>query len=501
MAKKNKKKLNIGPIMFTIIVSGVLLLLSFVLNKIGFKGYLIDPETNERTIITVNNIFSRTGLKYIFSNAVSNFRLLEPLVVLIMSFISISILEASGLLNHILKPLKNIKSTYLTFIVLFVSIITTVIGDYSYAILLPFAGVFYKYLDREPKNGIMITFIGITMGYGAGLIYNYQDIVLNQYNVIAAKNVISTFQSEPLSQLFIMIVSTLILSIVGSSVIDKKFNKKIRKKEEDEETFIESKSALRLTALAFVVLMLISIYCIIPSLPFSGLLLDMEEPLYIGKLFGLNSPFREGFMLLSIIIFMICGFVYGRVSRNIKSTREYNKSISKSFENTGFLFAIMFFASIMLSILEWTNIGNVICLNIAEFMGKLEFNGLFLIIPIFILCIIATIFVPSAVLKWSMISPVMVPLLLRANISPAFSMMIFKAADAVGKCFSPIYIYFIIMIGLLYKYDDNGEEIKVFTIMKKMMPVILIMAVAWLVIIIGWYLIGFKIGVNTYPTI
>ena len=57
------------------------------------------------------------------------------------------------------------------------------------------------------------------------------------------------------------------------------------------------------------------------------------------------------------------------------------------------------------------------------------------------------------------------------------------------------------MIGLLYKYDDNGEEIKVFTIMKKMMPVILIMAVAWLVIIIGWYLIGFKIGVNTYPTI
>lgn len=501
MSKKNKKRLNVGPIMFILLISIVLLLLSFILNKIGFKGYLIDPETNERTIVTVNNIFSRTGLKYIFSNAVLNFRLIEPLVVLIMSFISISILEASGLLNHVLKPLKNIKSSYLTFLILFISIISTIIGDYCYATLLPFAGVLYKYIDREPKNGILITFLGITIGYGTGLFYNFQDVILSEYSTITAQNVIATFQNEPLAQIFIMIVSTIVLSFVGANIIDKKFNKKVRKSEETEEKIIESKLALRMTGLVFLLLILISIYFITPGFPFSGVLLDMDEKLYISKLFGSNSPFREGFLLLFIMIFMICGYVYGRLSRNIKNTREYNKSISKSFENTGFLFAIMFFASIMISIIEWTNIGNVICLNIVQFMSNLEFNGLFLIITVFILCVIATLFIPSTTLKWTMISPVMVPLLLRANISPAFTTMIFKAADSIGKCFTPLYIYFIIMIGLLYKYDDDGEEIKIISVIKKIMPIVLIMTVTWIVIIMGWYLIGFKIGVNTYPTI
>ena len=37
--------------------------------------------------------------------------------------------------------------------------------------------------------------------------------------------------------------------------------------------------------------------------------------------------------------------------------------------------------------------------------------------------------------------------------------------------------------------------------MKKIAPITIILSIVWLVIIIGWYLLGFKIGVNTYPTI
>ena len=184
MATKKLKKLNVGPIMLIIFISIILLLLSFILNKIGFKGYLTDPETHQRTIVTVNNIFSRTGLRYIFSNAVLHF---------IMSFIALSIFDASGLLNHLLKPFKNIKTNYITFLVLFISMISTFFGDYCYAILLPLFGLVYKYLGRNPKNGIMISFVGITMGYATGLFYNYQDILLSNYSTLAAQDVISTY--------------------------------------------------------------------------------------------------------------------------------------------------------------------------------------------------------------------------------------------------------------------------------------------------------------------
>lgn len=501
MAAKKLKKLNVGPIMLIIVFSAILLLLSFILNKIGFKGYLIDPETNEKTIVTVNNIFSTTGLKYLFSSTVLKFSLIEPLAILIMSFISLSILDASGLLNHLLKPFKNIKSNYITFIILFVSIISSFFGEYSYAIILPLFGLVYKYLDRNPKSGIMISFIGITIGYGTGVFYNFQDILLSNYSTLAAKQVIASYTNEPSSLLYIMIVSTIILTIVGTNIIDKKLNKKVRKNEEEMENFIESSNSLKITGIVFLILLAIVVYSIIPSLPFSGLLLDNNEELYIAKLLGNNAPFKDGILLILLMITMICGYIYGRISRNIKNTRDYNKSISKSFENTGFLFAILFFASIMLNIIEWTNINNVIILNLISFMESLTFNGLFLIIPVFIICILITIFLPLTLDNWIKVSPVMVPLLLRANISPAFSQIIFKAADSIGKCFSPIYIYFIVMIGLLYKYDDNGEEIKIFAVMKKTMPFVIVLSVVWLVIIVGWYLLGFKVGISTYPTV
>ena len=501
MTAKKLKKINIGPIMLIIIMSIIFLLLSFILNKIGYKGYMTDPETHQKTIVTVNNIFSKTGLKYIFSESVFNFRFVEPLSILIMSFIALSILEASGLLNHLLKPFKNIRSNYITFIVLFVSMICTFFGDYCYAIILPLIGLVYKYLDRNPKNGIMIAFVGITIGYGTGLFYNVQDLFLSDYSTMAAKDVISEYTTDPMSLIYIKIISTFILAIVGTNVVDKKFNKKLRKSEAAEENFIESKTALKITALVFVLLMALTIYSIIPDLPFSGLLLDDQDKLYINNLLGYNAPFKEGHLLVLLIITMICGYVYGRISRNIKNTREYNKSISKSFENTGFLFAIIFFYSIMSSILQWTRICDVVALNLVEFMGSLQFNGLFLIIPVFIICIIMTIVMPGTTEKWQILSPIMVPLLIRANMSPAFSQMIFQSADSVGKCFSPIYIYFIVMLGLLYKHDDTGEEVKMFATMKKIAPITIVLSIAWLVIIVGWYLLGFKVGVSTYPTI
>ena len=227
--KKSKKIINIGPITAIIFMSVILMLLSFLLNKIGYKGYITNPETHEKTLVTVNNIFSRTGLKYIFSSTVSNFRLIEPLVILVMSFITLSIIDSSGLLNHVVKPLKTVKHSYITFALVFISIISTFLGDYCYAILLPFAGVLYKYLDRDPKNGIIITYIGITIGYATGIFYNYQDLILNNYSATAAKDVIFSFKLDPLSSIYILIASSFILTLVFSNIIDKKFSKKIRK--------------------------------------------------------------------------------------------------------------------------------------------------------------------------------------------------------------------------------------------------------------------------------
>lgn len=494
----NKKKRTMGPVVEILFIAGIVSVLCLLFSIIGFRGYKTEGGSFETTLVIVKNIFSPSGIKYILNNSLLNFQTLEPLVLVILSLIAISILEASGLLKQIFSPLSKIKTFYVTLIVMFVGIISTIIGDYSYALLIPLSGILYKYIGRSSSLGIITMFIAITIGYGTGIIYNYQMYQLGDITELSAGSILTNYNYELLSNIFLLLISTVALTIVGAITLER-FSKKYTRNEETDN-LNTSKKATRATFIAFIIMAAIFIYCLIPGLPYSGLLLDKTQPTYIGKLFGGSSSLSQGFMLLIIGILMVCGFIYGTVSRNIKNTGDYSRALTKSFEGTGYVFVLLFFATILQEIIDWTNISTVVSTNIIDFVGSTTISGLLLVILAFITIVIISIFIPSTLTKWNLIAPIYVPLLVRANISPSFTQSIFLAADSVGKLFSPIYIYLLVTIGFMYKYEKDSN-LSIFGTIKKIMPVILILSVTWLVIIVGWYLIGAPIGINSNITL
>ena len=112
-----------------------------------------------------------------------------------------------------------------------------------------------------------------------------------------------------------------------------------------------------------------------------------------------------------------------------------------------------------------------------------------------------SILIPNTYTKWNMASPLIVPLFMRANISPEFTQFIFSIADGIGKAISPFFIYFIIMLGFLQKYNDGDKkEITIVGTIKLILPTVLLLAVVWLVLIVSWNIIGIPLGMNTYAT-
>ena len=493
-----RKKRTMGPVVEIILMAVVITALCFLFSLIGFSGYITEGGTFETTLVVIKNIFSTEGIKHILNNSLINFQTLEPLVLVILSLIAVSILEASGLLKQIFLPLKKIKPKYVTLIVMFVGIISTIIGDYSYALLLPLAGILYKYIGRNSSLGVLTMFIAITIGYGTGIIYNYQMYELGDITELATQSIVTEYNYELLSNLFLLVTSTIILTVVGTIALEK-FSKKFPRNEETDNLNVSSKAS-RITLIVFIILIALFVYCLIPGLPKSGLLLDKTEPTFIGKLFSGSSPLNQGFMFLIIGILMVCGFVYGTVSRNIKNTGDYSKALTKTFEGTGYIFVLLFFISILYEIIDWTNFATVISTNIIDFIGSTNISGVLLVILVFLSIVLISLFIPGSLAKWKLIAPIYVPLLMRANISPSFTQTIFLAADSVGKLFSPIYIYLIITIGFMYKYDKDSN-VSIISTMKKIMPVILVLSLVWIVIIVGWYLIGLPIGINTNITL
>ena len=500
MKKRNRTPKVLGPIFVMGIIVLGLMILSFILSVIGIESEeaVINFGHLEMSLVSIKNAFSIDGIKYILSNSITNFRLLEPLALIIVSLIATSIAERSGLIKHMTMPFRQLKTSVITFVTLFICAAMTFFGDYAFIIVLPLIGVVYRYLGRNPMLGIITAFIGITCGYGTGIIYNYNTYILGTLTELSATiEVDPTFSYDVLSCMYIMIVSTLIIIFLGTAIINKYLVPKFKRIQIEEDELNISNKALWVTNGATLLILIATVLMILPG----GVLLDNSQTTYVAKLMSDTAPFKEAFMFIILVALMICGGIYGFISKNIKNRLEYNVGLYKSFENCGYIFVLMFFASIMFGVLEYTNIGTVFAAILINIVSSLQFSGGLLIIVFFIFAILISILIPSTYTKWNMMSPLIVPLFMRANISPEFTQFIFSIADGIGKAISPFFIYFIIMLGFLQKYNDGDKkEITIVGTIKLILPTVLLLAVVWLVVITSWNIIGIPLGINTYAT-
>lgn len=498
MSKKKQPKL-LSPVITMCILILIALITSSFLAVINFDGTQTTIENGmlETSIIVVKNIFSKEGLIYLFSNIITNFTLLEPFVLIILSLMAIGILKESGLLKHLFEPLKKLKPNVLTFIVVFISVISSIVGDYNYIILLPLVAVLYQYVNKSPVLGIITVFLGITLGYGTGIFYNYNDYALGVLTEAAAViDVDPSYKFNLYSNLYIMTVSSVIVTFLITTLIEKFLSKKIATTVKYDDDIKTSNKALLFSIISLIICIIPIFIMIMPN----GILLDNTQTKYVAKLFSANAPFNLSFMYLFLMIMAIVGLVYGFVSKNFKNNHEFGWSFTKQFDNIGYLFVLMFLSSILIGIINWTNLGTVIANNLISIISLFDFTGIPLIVVSFIFIILMSILIPGSLEKWALISPILVPLFMRGNLTPDFAQFVFKAADSVGKILTPLFVYFIVMLGFVQKYNKNENKVTLFNTVKLIWPIIITMIIFWLLILIIWYIAGLPLGIDTLAT-
>ena len=111
------------------------------------------------------------------------------------------------------------------------------------------------------------------------------------------------------------------------------------------------------------------------------------------------------------------------------------------------------------------------------------------------------IFMPNTIEKWALISPLLIPVFMKGNLTPDFAQFLFKVADSIGKVISPVFIYLFVMIGFIQKYNVRENKITLFKTMKLVSPIILAMIIFWLLILILWYVSGLPLGIGTLATL
>ena len=507
----SKKELKLHPALLLFILTIIIMVISSVGSILNLETsyYDVNSVTGEleTQVVTINNLFNRTGLQYLVSNMLNNFINFAPLGTLIVGLMGVGVAYKSGFLNSFFKMITNNKPKKLfTFLTVLLGVISSMFYDAAYVILIPVSAILFMNLGRHPSAGISAAFAGISFGYGANIFINGVDNTLINYTQNATKILDHNYVVSLTGNIIFTFFATLLISYLGMVVTEKYVVPRLGRYTIDEEDEVdlkrevtkkEKKGVIISLLLTFLVILVLC-YCIIPGLPFSGLLLNLKENTYVAQLFGDGSYFKQGSVLIFSVLFGFSGLVYGLRVKTIKNNKDIIDSMSYYLKGFASLLILIFFAAQFCLIFKETNIGVFIVASLSELLGNMQLTGIILILFTFIIIAVSTIFVPALGTKWAILSPVVVPMFMQSSFTPEFSQAVFRAADSSMKGITPLFTYFVILIGFLQIYNRKRKDVITITdAISLMFPYTLAFSILWLLIIIGFYIIGLPLGFNT----
>lgn len=506
----NKKEKKLHPALVLFILTIIIMVVSSVGGILNLETtyYNVNAVTGEleTQIVTINNLFNRTGIQYLVSNMLSNFINFAPLGTLILGLMGVGVAYKSGFLNAFFKMIvKDKPKKMFTFFVVFLGVLSSMFYEVGYVILIPIAAILFMNLGRHPSSGICAAFAGISFGYGANVVVNGLDNILVSYTQNATKILDQNYVVSLSGNIIFMIITTFLISYIGMMVTEKYVVPKLGRYTISEEDGIDlekeltkkEKKGVIISILGTSVISLIILYCIIPGLPFSGLFLNLKETTYVAQLFGGGSYFNQGAVLIFAALLAFSGLIYGIRIKTIKTSKDLMEGANYYLKGFSSLLVMIFFAAQFCLIFKETNIGVFIVASLTELLGNLQLTGIVLIIFSFIIVMICSVFVPMASTKWAILSPVMVPMFMQSSFTPEFAQAVFRAADSSIKGITPMFTYFVILIGFLQIYNTKKRDsISLVDAMSLMVPYSIAFSILWLLILIGFYIIGLPLGFN-----
>lgn len=437
-------------------------------------------------VIEVVNLLNAEGLQRIVTGLVTNFTGFTPLGTVLVALLGVGIAERSGMLAAMMRGLvMNAPPRLVTVAVVFAGVISNTAAELGYVVLVPLAAMIFHSLGRHPLAGLAAAFAGVSAGYSANLAIGTVDPLLAGITTQAAQLLDPDYLVGAEANWYFMAASTFLIALMGTVVTEKIVEPKLGKYNPKEATInlneqrIEALTALEKRGLwgaflAFLVLAALLAWTVVPA---DGILRDPNTGLVA------NSPFLKGIVVFIFITFAIPGYVYGRITKVMRSDRDVINAMSDSMSTMGMYIVLVFFAAQFVAFFGWTNLGTIFAVNGAEFLQNIGLTGPFLFVVFILMCAFVNLSLGSASAQWAIFAPIFVPMLMLIGYAPEVIQAAYRIGDSVTNIITPMMSYFGLILAVAVRYKkDTG----IGTMIAMMLPYTLVFIIGWTAFFMLW---------------
>ncbi|SFJ26370.1 AbgT family transporter [Planctomicrobium piriforme] len=437
------------------------------------------------------SLLTADGIRFIYTSLIPNFMGFNAIGLLIVAMIGAGLAEEAGLVNALIHKLVMVSPrNALTYILVFLGIMSSVAADAGYLVLIPLAGTAFISVGRHPLAGIAAGFAAVGGAFTVNMVIKPLDAVLTEFTNDAIHLVDPTLSIDLGANLWFSIASVLFLTVVISLItellIEPRLGVYVPAEPVDTRCRISPEEARGLKW---------ALGALLGSLLLFGLLtLPAGAPLrnpQTGALIG-NSPFMNGLIAVIMVLFLSTGIAFGTGVGKFKSVNDVINAIVKSVSSLGGTIFLMLIISQFVAYFNYSNIPTLMAVSMSSALVEADIGPFWLLIGFIGVVTLLDLFFTPAIAKWAIFAPVFVPLFVQLGVAPEAVLAAYRIGDGPMNAITPLNAYFALVVGFSQKYDKQAG---VGTIVSLMLPYVVGLIVLWTLLFAAWFLLGLPWGI------
>jgi aminobenzoyl-glutamate transport protein len=456
------------------------------------EDYTTRTETFE-----VEGLLTGDGIRFMFTSFVPNFLGFTAIGVILVAMIGVGVAELSGLVGGLIRKLVAVSTpSTLTYIIVFVGILSSIAADAGYLVLIPLAATAFLSVGRNPLAGIAAGFGAVSAAFSVNVLIVPADAVITDITNEAAALVDPNAEIDLVSNLYFGIVCTLFLTVVialiTTRIIEPRLGAWDRSLADEEELAREEgqqvDAALEAKGLRWAGLAVLAVLAVIAALtlPPGAPLRNPETDDIIG-----DSPFMSSLIVIISAAFLGAGIAYGRAVGTVKSSGDVLGMITKSWASLASLLFLFLLIAQFIAYFDFSNMAQVAAVWLGDILEELDLGDLWLLLGILVVTLLVDFLIPAKIAKWAILAPIFVPLMLRLGVEPQTVLAAYRVGDSPVNVLTPLMPYFALMVVFAQRYQRDAG---IGTVIALMIPYALIVTVAWTLFFVAWYLVGIPVG-------
>ena len=483
------------PAVIFVLLIGLVIVLSHILYLMGatvtFQAVNTETHAIEETTTAVRSLLTGDGIRFMYAGVIQNFMNFTAVGVIIVAMLGVGVAETAGLVKALIRKLVIVAPpAALTYILVFIGILSSIAADAGYLVLIPLAAAAYLSVGRHPLAGLAASFAGVAAVFSVNIFVKPLDGILVGItnDAIALMNPGRTVSLT--ANLWFSIASVFLLTVVVALISDRVIEPRLGPyigvtDEESAGSGVTKEEARGLKYATWGILGILAFFALL-TLPPGAPLRNPET----GSLIA-DSPFMNGLIVFIALVFFAAGAAYGFGAGTMKSSVDVIKAMEKAVAGLGGLIFLLFLISQFNAFFTYTNMATLAAVKLGDTLEAAGLGALPLLVGFVFVVGILDLIMTGAIPKWAIFAPIFVPLLMRLNVQPEAVLAAYRVGDSPINSVSPMNAYFGLIVSFAMKYQKDAG---VGTVIALMLPYVVVLFILWPLLLAMWQIFGLPWG-------